>query len=115
VINFSYHLESKGGSYEKIESVCSDMSGAYRSGIEYCFPYALHTIDKFHVKKLLLDGMDEVRRAEQKEHKSKTLHIGRKLLMVPDTKQSVTQREQTNALCKKYHRHFERGIKGNSL
>ena len=115
VIDFSYHLERKGGSCENIESVSSDMSGAYRSGIEYCFPYALHTIDKFHVKKLLLDGMDEVRRAEQKEHKSKTLHIGRKLLMVPDTKQSVTQREQTNALCKKYHRHFERGIKGNSL
>ena len=74
------------------------MSRAYRSGIEYCFPYALYTIDKFHVKKLLLDGMDEVRRAEQKEHKSKTLHIGRKLLMILDAKRSVTQREQTNAL-----------------
>lgn len=52
VIEFSYKLENKGGSCDKIESTSSDMSGVYRLGIEYCFPYALHTIDKFHVKKV---------------------------------------------------------------
>jgi transposase len=37
------------------------------------FPACNATIDKFHVKKLMLDALDEVRRAEQKEHRSKVL------------------------------------------
>lgn len=46
--------------------------------------------------------MDEVRRSEKKEQKSKDLHLSRRLLMVPETKQSAAQREKTNALCQKY-------------
>ena len=58
VVNFSYKLENKGGSSDKIAFASSDMAKAYRSGIQHCFPYAQHTIDKFHVKKLMLDAMD---------------------------------------------------------
>lgn len=102
VIDFSYKLEAKGGSCEKIETVSSDMSASYKSGIQYCFPNARHTIDKFHVKKLLLDGMDEVRREEQKAHKSRALHIGRRVLMIPGGKQNADQRERVSTLCRDY-------------
>lgn len=102
VTDFSYKLDTKGGACERIEAVSSDMSGAYRSGIQQCFPYALHTVDKFHVKKLLLDGMDEVRRMEQKAQRSKALNLGRRLLMIPEHKQTAEQKEKTATLCKEY-------------
>ena len=51
VIDFSYKLEAKGGNCEKVLFASSDMSKAYRAGIQFCFPKAKHTIDKFHVKK----------------------------------------------------------------
>ena len=62
--------------------------------------HALHTIDKFHVKKLLLDGMDEVRRMEQKAQRSKALNLGRRVLMIPENKQTTAQKEKTAMLCK---------------
>jgi len=83
VINFSYKLEKKGGLCEKISFVTSDMSKAYMNGVQECFPYAKLTVDKFHVKKLMLEAMDEVRKAEQREHKSKELLNSKKLLMIP--------------------------------
>ena len=102
VIDFSYKLEAKGGASEKIAYVTSDMSKAYMSGVRECFPYAKLTIDKFHVKKLMLEAMDEVRRAEQKEHRSKVLLNSRKLLMIPQGRQSESQREKVAELSKQY-------------
>jgi transposase len=102
VINFSYKLESKGGDCEKILFTSSDMSKAYRAGIQYCFPKTKHTVDKFHVKKILLDAMDAVRRSEQQEQKSKLLHLGRRLLMIPDAKQDEKQRLRVAEISKEY-------------
>ena len=102
VIDFSYKLEAKGGDCEKILFACSDMSKAYRSGIQFCFPKAKHTVDKFHVKKLLLDAMDEVRRGEQREQRSKLLHLGRRVLMIPEAKQNEKQRERVAEISKEY-------------
>ncbi|MFA5675644.1 MAG: ISL3 family transposase [Christensenellales bacterium] len=102
VIDFSYKLEAKGGASEKIAYVTSDMSKAYMSGVQECFPYAMLTIDKFHVKKLMLEAMDEVRRAEQKEHRSKVLLNSKKLLMIPQGRQSDSQREKVAELSKQY-------------
>ena len=102
VIDFSYKLEEKGGKCEKIDFVSSDMSAAYRSGIHFCFPNAKHTIDKFHVKKLMLDAMDEVRKSEQREQKSKALHLGRRVLMIPETRQSEQQKQRVAELSKQY-------------
>lgn len=101
VIDFSYKLESKGGSSEHIAFVSSDLSAAYRSGIQFCFPKAKHTVDKFHVKKLLLDAMDEVRKSEQQSQKTKK-KISRKLLMIPEAKQSEEQRAKVEELSKEY-------------
>ena len=58
------------------------MSRAYRCGVAECFPYAKLTADKFYVKKLVLEAMDKVRKAEQKEHRSKELHNSKKLYLL---------------------------------
>lgn len=102
VIDFSYKLEAKGGDCARITAASSDMAKAYRSGIQFCFPNAKHTIDKFHVKKLLLDAMDEVRRSEQQELRSKQLHLSRRLLMVPQSKQTKEQEAKVTELSRQY-------------
>lgn len=101
IIDFSYQLEKKGGSCEKIAYVSSDLSSAYRLGFQFCFPNAQHTVDKFHVKKLLLDAMDEVRKSEQQEQKAKR-RISRKLLMIPEAKQTNEQRQRIEQLSREY-------------
>lgn len=101
VIDFSYKLEKKGGECAKIKYASSDLSAAYRSGIQHCFPKAKHTVDKFHVKKLLLDAMDEVRKNEQAKQRKKQ-RISRKLLMIPETKQSEDQRLKVEQISKEY-------------
>ena len=58
-------------------------------------------IDKFHVKKLMLDAMDKVRREEQgKEWKQRKM--GRKLLMIPETRMNEQQHMKMLELSKKY-------------
>lgn len=101
VIDFSYKLEKKGGECAKIKYASSDLSAAYRSGIQHCFPKAKHPVDKFHVKKLLLDAMDEVRKNEQAKQRKKQ-RISRKLLMIPETKQSEDQRLKVEQISKEY-------------
>ena len=101
VEQFSLKLEQKGGDCNKIKQVASDMSGAYLSGIANCFPKAKSVIDKFHVKKLMLDAMDKVRREEQgKEWKQRKM--GRKLLMIPEARMNEQQSEKLIELSKKY-------------
>lgn len=81
VIDFSYKLEEKGEGHEKIMCVSSSLSPPYRSGIQFSFPKAKHTV---HVKKLILDAMDEVRKPAQDNQKK----ISRKLLMIPEGRQN---------------------------
>ena len=99
---FSYKLESKGGDCEKITTFVSDMSSAYIGGKDLCFPNAQLVIDKFHIKKLMLDAMDEVRREEQGKQVSKQRNAGKKLLMIPESKQTEQQKEAVFALSRKY-------------
>lgn len=66
VEKFAEKLTQKGGNCDEIKSVTSDMSAAFFSTVENKFPNAKHTIDKFHVKQLLLKTLDEVRKKEQK-------------------------------------------------
>lgn len=49
---------------QQLQVVCMDMSGAYRSAVEQWVPHAEIVYDRFHVVKLLLAAIDEVRRAE---------------------------------------------------
>lgn len=98
---FSYRLEERGGDCNKIKTMASDMSRAYLSARQDFFPKAVSIIDKFHVKKLLLDAMEQVRRSEQQLARRKRGQ-GRKLLMIPEHKMDTSQREAVLSLCKSY-------------
>lgn len=63
---FADKLTQKNGNCEEIKSVTSDMSAVFLSAVEDKFPNAKHTIDKFHVKQLMLKALDDVRKKEQK-------------------------------------------------
>lgn len=78
------------------------MSSAFIGGKELCFPNARLIIDKFHVKQLMLTAMDEVRKVEQGKAVSKRRNAGKKLLMIPETRQTEQQREAVLLLSKKY-------------
>ena len=101
IIDFSYKLEEKGGDCQKIQFVSSNLSPAYRAGIQFCFSEAKHTVDKFHVKKLLLDALEEVRKSEQNELHLKT-KVSRKLLMIPESKQTEQQRIKVAEISRQY-------------
>ena len=102
VEKFSYKLEEKGGKCENIHTFVSDMSAAFIGGKEMCFPNARMVIDKFHVKQLMLNAMDEIRKTEQGKAVSNKRNAGKKLLMIPEEKQNDQRREAVALLSKKY-------------
>lgn len=101
VESFSLKLEEKGGDCNAIQTVCCDMSRAYMKAKDICFPNALAVTDKFHVKKLMLDAMDEVRRKEQGRW-NRNRKAGRKLLMIPEGRMNDQQKVATKDLLRKY-------------
>lgn len=62
------YLETKECPSEQIEQISLDMSPSFISGSLEQFPKANLTFDRFHVKKLLNEAMDKVRKSERKEH-----------------------------------------------
>lgn len=100
---FSEMLSIKGGDPEKIETATSDMSKSYLPAIAANFPNAENIIDKFHVKKVLIDALDEVRKAEQKTvADKKELFRGRRLFMIPEAKMSADQSATLAEMSKRY-------------
>ena len=98
VHSFTQKLEQRGGNRANIKSVTSDMSKSYVPAIREVFTNAIHVIDKFHVKQILINALDEVCKAEQKQVEDKrTLFLGRRLFMIP---QSRLSEEQTKKLAK---------------
>ena len=65
---FKADLEAHNGCAKKIAQVSCDMSPAFISGVTQELPTAAITFDKFHVVKLLNEGVDEVRRQEVKDN-----------------------------------------------
>ena len=102
IVDFSYKLEEKGGNCERINVFVSDMSSAYENAKEECFPNAIQVIDKFHVKQRMLEAMDEVRQEEQGKKTSRSRKSGKKLLMIPECRQTEQQKEKVAELSKKY-------------
>jgi transposase len=64
---FAGDLAEHKGDAAKVGVVSIDMSGAYRLGAKEACPNARVVFDKFHVVKLVNDGQDAVRRAEQRD------------------------------------------------
>jgi len=69
VEQFAGFLAARGGRPGNITEVCQDMSQAYLAGVRDHLPGAEVTFDRFHVKQKLSEAIDEIRRAEAKEHK----------------------------------------------
>lgn len=68
VERFATDLDNHGGAALKITEVSIDMSPAFISGVDEYLPAAEVTFDRFHVMKALSTAVDEVRRAEQRDH-----------------------------------------------
>ena len=62
------YLVSKSVEPAKIAHASIDLSPSFISGLKNNFPNAEIHFDRFHVKKLLNEAMDEVRKLERKEH-----------------------------------------------
>lgn len=100
---FAEKLSAKGGNLEHVTAVTSDMSKTYLPAIEENFPNAENIIDKFHVKKVLIDALDEVRKAEQRTvAEKKELFQGRRLFMIPEARLSSEQAAKLADMSKRY-------------
>jgi transposase len=102
VERFSQSFEERKGDCNKIRYVSMDMSLTYKSATRLCFPEATIVYDHFHVKKLMLDAMDTVRREEQGRKIAKQKSSGRKLLMIPEHKMNQQQRDKLTKLSREY-------------
>ena len=103
VAEFAKKLEAKGGSCANISAVTSDMSKSFIPAIVEAFPNADSIIDKFHVKKTLIDAQDEVRKEEQRSvEDKKELFINRKKFAVPKSSMNKDQLTEISILSKRY-------------
>lgn len=66
--NLHDYLENKKVNTEQITHFTIDMSPAYMSGITKNFPNAAVVFDRYHIKKLLNEALDNLRKAERREH-----------------------------------------------
>jgi len=64
---FAEDLEAHGGKREHIEQVACDMSPAFIKGVGEQLPGAEITFDRFHIQKIVNEGVDQVRREESRE------------------------------------------------
>jgi len=69
ITQMANYLKTKNCDINKIESICSDLSPAFISGITTQFENATLVFDRFHVKQLLNKAMDEVRKRDRALHK----------------------------------------------
>lgn len=67
VAGFVEDLKAHGGDPAQVRHVCQDMSTAYTKGVQLELPDAAISYDRFHVVKLAIEAMDEVRRTEWRE------------------------------------------------
>lgn len=68
VVRFVADLKAHQGKAEQIEHVCMDMSAAYAKGVQEALPNAQISYDRFHVVKMAIEAMDEVRKHEFRDH-----------------------------------------------
>lgn len=100
---FADKLEQHGGDRGLITAVTSDMSRSYIPAIAENFPNALSVVDKFHVKQVLMNALDDVRKAEQRSAASKKeLFLGRKLFMIPKARMTEAQTAKLESLSALY-------------
>ncbi len=77
VDRFSKEFVDKGGLREQVLVVTSDMTHGFRNAMKKEFSNSTVVVDKFHVVKMMNDGVDKVRKRESKDGKleKKTKYI----------------------------------------
>jgi transposase len=65
---FADDLAAHGGDPGAVAEVCIDMSPAFIKGTADSLPNAAVTFDRFHAVKIVNEAVDQVRRAERKDH-----------------------------------------------
>jgi transposase len=93
---FADDLKAHGGDPARIEEVCMDMSAAFIAGAAAHLPQAEITFDRFHIVKIINEGVDEVRREEQKSRPE--LKQSRYVWLKNETNLSSGQRELRDSL-----------------
>ena len=105
---FGTFLQERGLAPEQIEEFCCDMSAAFISGIQQHFPKAQITFDKFHVMKMVNEGVDQVRREEQKEvdelKKSRYVWLKNEAHLTPAQKEKLVKLKDMNLLTGRAYR-----------
>lgn len=96
VAAFKECLEAHGGKAENIKQVSCDMSAAFIKGVSENLPEAKITFDRFHITKLINEGVDDVRREEAKQNP--LLKGMRFIFLKNDQNLSVEQRCQKEQL-----------------
>ena len=93
---FYNELQQNNIHHKNIQNISMDMSKSFIAGAETFFPDAEITFDKFHVKKLLNEAVDKVRREESKatEVLKKTKYIWLK----SESKLTVSQKDKLSEL-----------------
>lgn len=64
ITDFTIDLKEHNGRPEQIKEVSCDMSPAFIKGVKEALPEAQITFDKFHILKIINEGVDQVRRKE---------------------------------------------------
>ncbi len=68
VVEFVRYLEDRKGNRHQIIDLSCDTSPAFIKGVNEQLPEAEGTFDKFHILKIINEGVDQVRREEAKEN-----------------------------------------------
>lgn len=89
---FYQKLQQKKIHHKNIQNISMDMSKSFISGAASYFPDAKLTFDKFHVKKLLNEAVDKVRKEENKE--TEVLKKTKYLWLKSESKLTVHQKKK---------------------
>ena len=89
-------LEDGGGKRTNITDISCDMSPAFIKGVREALPEARITFDKFHILKVINEGVDAVRRAEIKT--TPALKGARYVLLKNEQNLTSKQRETRDRL-----------------
>jgi transposase len=95
VVDFVEVLESKSGYREQIKDVSCDMSPAFIKGVKEQLPNAQVTFDKFHIMKIINEGVDKVRRAEAKTN---PLLKGARYVVLKNDANLTTKQQETKTV-----------------
>jgi len=97
VVAFVEYLEDRKGDRNQITNVSCDMSPAFIKGVGEQLPKAEITFDKFHILKIINEGVDQVRR---KEAQGNPLLKGARYIFLKNNSNLTTKQKLTKeTLC----------------